>query len=258
MSEPRPTTSEPAGWYPDPVGRHDFRFWSGESWSAHVADQGSVSTDPIEAITNQAVTVRPSWPVFVARARAVPAWRWAIGAALMPVCALLAYAGGGFLMVEALGAFGVLCLILLPFLYFRIVYIKVLPDGLEIRNQFGVRRLIPRAQIAAVSVGKAWDGGLTRPDFAFVVSPSGGRLARFYLQNWDPSDFRRVANGLGLQLYGRPGRALDDFHSAQSLKHVGRFYLGSWIAGTALGCALPLIFVLALVAAVLMSRMAAH
>jgi hypothetical protein len=30
-------TSAP-GWYPDPTGRHQYRYWTGRQWSAHVAD----------------------------------------------------------------------------------------------------------------------------------------------------------------------------------------------------------------------------
>ncbi|HEY7946725.1 MAG TPA: PH domain-containing protein [Acidimicrobiales bacterium] len=36
----------PAGWFADPAGRHDVRFWDGARWTAHVRDQGVASTDP--------------------------------------------------------------------------------------------------------------------------------------------------------------------------------------------------------------------
>ena len=37
----------PAGWKPDPRGRHEYRYWDGSQWTDHVSDQGNVSTDPV-------------------------------------------------------------------------------------------------------------------------------------------------------------------------------------------------------------------
>jgi hypothetical protein len=37
------------GWFPDPTGRHDHRWWDGAAWSAHVADGGVAALDAIEA-----------------------------------------------------------------------------------------------------------------------------------------------------------------------------------------------------------------
>jgi len=37
----------PANWYPDPMGRHQMRYWDGQTWTAFVADQGIQSNDPI-------------------------------------------------------------------------------------------------------------------------------------------------------------------------------------------------------------------
>ena len=39
-------TSQPAGWYADPSGRHGYRFWDGR-WTEHVADAGVQSVDPV-------------------------------------------------------------------------------------------------------------------------------------------------------------------------------------------------------------------
>src|SRR5207244_12140243 len=33
----------PAGWYRDPGGRHQYRFWSGSGWTRGVADGPDVS-----------------------------------------------------------------------------------------------------------------------------------------------------------------------------------------------------------------------
>jgi hypothetical protein len=39
-----PTT--PAGWYPDPSGRFEMRYWDGDKWTEHVSRQGQTYTDP--------------------------------------------------------------------------------------------------------------------------------------------------------------------------------------------------------------------
>jgi uncharacterized protein YxjI len=36
----------PAGWYPDPFGRHESRYWDGLQWTEHVASQGRQQVDP--------------------------------------------------------------------------------------------------------------------------------------------------------------------------------------------------------------------
>lgn len=38
-----------AGWFEDPSGRHELRYWDGSQWTAHVFDAGSQSQDAIEA-----------------------------------------------------------------------------------------------------------------------------------------------------------------------------------------------------------------
>lgn len=43
-----------ADWYPDPTGRHEYRYWDGSAWTDHVADAGEASTDPIAASTSAA------------------------------------------------------------------------------------------------------------------------------------------------------------------------------------------------------------
>jgi hypothetical protein len=37
----------PAGWNPDPTGRHQYRFWDGSQWSDQVSDVGQVTSDPL-------------------------------------------------------------------------------------------------------------------------------------------------------------------------------------------------------------------
>lgn len=37
--------AEPAGWRPDPFGRHELRYWDGSVWTQHVSDAGVQATD---------------------------------------------------------------------------------------------------------------------------------------------------------------------------------------------------------------------
>src|SRR5665811_202621 len=39
-------TMTPAGWYPDPSLRHEFRYWDGMAWSSQVSDRGRMATAP--------------------------------------------------------------------------------------------------------------------------------------------------------------------------------------------------------------------
>jgi uncharacterized protein YxjI len=36
----------PQGWYPDPFGRHETRWWDGTRWTEHVASHGRQAVDP--------------------------------------------------------------------------------------------------------------------------------------------------------------------------------------------------------------------
>lgn len=37
----------PAGWHPDPAGRHEYRYWDGVAWTDQVSDAGVVAADPL-------------------------------------------------------------------------------------------------------------------------------------------------------------------------------------------------------------------
>jgi uncharacterized protein YxjI len=39
----------PAGWFPDPLGRHEQRYWDGQQWTEHVASHGRQGVDPVGA-----------------------------------------------------------------------------------------------------------------------------------------------------------------------------------------------------------------
>ena len=41
-----PVVTTPAGWYPDPSGRFEMRYWDGTAWTEHVSRQGQQFTDP--------------------------------------------------------------------------------------------------------------------------------------------------------------------------------------------------------------------
>ena len=40
------TPSVPAGWYHDPAGRFELRYWDGSAWTDHVSRAGQQYTDP--------------------------------------------------------------------------------------------------------------------------------------------------------------------------------------------------------------------
>ena len=64
--EPRRTMSDiPAGWQPDPRGRHEYRYWDGTKWTDHVSDKGEVSQDPVDDVT-------PAGGAATARRRCTP------------------------------------------------------------------------------------------------------------------------------------------------------------------------------------------
>ena len=46
---PHADQGPPAGWYPDPSGRHEYRFFTGVDWTADVVDNGSHSSEPLPA-----------------------------------------------------------------------------------------------------------------------------------------------------------------------------------------------------------------
>ena len=49
----------PADWYADPGGRHQYRYFDGIRWTDHVADDGHVQLDPLEAPRPEQVAASP-------------------------------------------------------------------------------------------------------------------------------------------------------------------------------------------------------
>ncbi len=41
-------STTPANWHPDPMGRHELRYWDGTAWTAHVSNKGITGTDPLD------------------------------------------------------------------------------------------------------------------------------------------------------------------------------------------------------------------
>lgn len=44
---PEPPPSAPAGWYKDPSGTHELRYFDGSIWTEHVSDGGVTSVSPL-------------------------------------------------------------------------------------------------------------------------------------------------------------------------------------------------------------------
>ncbi|WP_163630751.1 G5 domain-containing protein [Microbacterium sp. B35-04] len=74
-------TTQPPGWYPDPVNATRQRWWDGGAWSPHVASNGTSWVEPIPATPT---------PPAQRGSRRMPVWVWVlIGAvALIPVILL--------------------------------------------------------------------------------------------------------------------------------------------------------------------------
>ncbi|CAB4857827.1 unannotated protein [freshwater metagenome] len=42
-------STSPANWHPDPMNRHQLRYWDGSQWTEHVSDNGVTGVDPVQA-----------------------------------------------------------------------------------------------------------------------------------------------------------------------------------------------------------------
>jgi hypothetical protein len=97
-----------AGWYPDPTGRHEHRFWDGNAWTLDVADDGVAGIDArvrgtaAEQRGTTATTTSPEVPVVTdATRRRRPRRRVLLAAAVMAVAA-----AAGFLLSSSVFAGG--------------------------------------------------------------------------------------------------------------------------------------------------------
>lgn len=69
-------SSVPAGWYRDPTGHSEHRYWDGTTWTEHVARAGVQSTDEISGDYASPV---PSSPWQAMPAPAQRRWPWVLG-----------------------------------------------------------------------------------------------------------------------------------------------------------------------------------
>jgi hypothetical protein len=51
------------GWYADPTGRFEHRYWDGGAWTEHVARQGRATTDALDGSTVHTASARETQPI---------------------------------------------------------------------------------------------------------------------------------------------------------------------------------------------------
>ena len=44
-------STTPANWHPDPMGRHQLRYWDGNAWTDHISNNGVTGHDPLNTGT---------------------------------------------------------------------------------------------------------------------------------------------------------------------------------------------------------------
>lgn len=101
---PAPATTE-SGWQTDPLGRHEYRYWDGKTWTDDVSDAGVVSTDPIQPAAVDEPPLIPSFTGAPPPSKSSPGRkksRVPVIAAVVVVVALL----GGFLATRGGGGGG--------------------------------------------------------------------------------------------------------------------------------------------------------
>jgi uncharacterized protein YxjI len=77
MSDSGPPLDNPqhaADWYPDPMGRHEYRYWDGAKWTEHVSSHGKQAIDPPVGASHVPTVARKTEKVVrdVQRAGATP------------------------------------------------------------------------------------------------------------------------------------------------------------------------------------------
>lgn len=53
-------TNSPPNWYPDPMGRHEYRWFDGANWTDSVSSHGVQSLDPVQAPPAPAAAATPA------------------------------------------------------------------------------------------------------------------------------------------------------------------------------------------------------
>lgn len=54
--------STTAAWYPDPLNWHQLRYWDGDKWTDHVADDGTTTVDPMSRGQRPIQAAAPAGP----------------------------------------------------------------------------------------------------------------------------------------------------------------------------------------------------
>jgi Protein of unknown function (DUF2510) len=62
MHGPKRPMSTPAAWHPDPLNWHQLRYWDGDKWTDHVADDGTTTLDPVSRGPRPVQPTQPSAP----------------------------------------------------------------------------------------------------------------------------------------------------------------------------------------------------
>jgi hypothetical protein len=86
----------PAGWYTDPAGRHEYRYWDGTGWKPEVSDGGITAVDPLGSPPPPQRPAEPS-PVTDSAAPAVARRgrrKWAVPVAAIAAAAVLGLIAG--------------------------------------------------------------------------------------------------------------------------------------------------------------------
>jgi hypothetical protein len=108
------TSGQPAGWYPDPSGRNDHRYWDGSAWTDQVSRAGVQAVDPLQPEPVQPVATptppppttqpNPLPPSAAAPVSTAPTgkkkpvytrWWFIVGAVIVVLLVIAAAAGGG-------------------------------------------------------------------------------------------------------------------------------------------------------------------
>jgi hypothetical protein len=72
MGDDSASGSPKAGWYADPTGRHQYRYWDGAQWTPHVADEGVASVDEMQAPAG----AQGAWTESVEQGRRPAGWQY--------------------------------------------------------------------------------------------------------------------------------------------------------------------------------------
>lgn len=94
----------PPAWYPDPTARHDHRWWDGEEWTAHVADGGVATIDPLPPTPGPDLSTAPAAPAGTAPGIAVAALVVGLAAAILGWVPFVGVAVAGGALALSLGA----------------------------------------------------------------------------------------------------------------------------------------------------------